>query len=152
MEYVKEISEKIIFINQILDEIKVAHLFENSSFIIDEISMESWVKINLNNKGKNKISASFTLTLTGIEVRLDRIGEAIDWSNKDLIDSKEVIKKLLKNLLTNYILVEYYGPSLTYISLFGDNGKCNNIFKYIEGFPFKWKRQSKLYLPIVNKE
>ena len=99
MEYVKEISEKIIFINQILDEIKVAHLFENSSFIIDEISMEYWVKINLNNKGKNKISASFTLTLTGIEVRLDRIGEAIDWSNKDLIDSKEVIKKLLKNYL-----------------------------------------------------
>src|SRR5690554_936790 len=132
MNYTKEVSEKIELVNEVLDEINVPHLLKNTDFSVDDMSMESWVKINLNVKGQNKIPISLTFTQTGLEIRMDRIPEAIDWSDKDLKESKSVVMTMLKHLFTNHILVEYYGSSHTLISFFGRDGKCSNSFKYRE--------------------
>ena len=148
MNYTKEVSEKVDLVNGVLDEIHAPHLLENPDFAIDEMSMESWLKINLNDGGHNKVPLSLTFTQTGLEIRLDRIAEAIDWSNKDLKESSLVVSTMLKNLFTSHVLVEYYGSSRTLISLFDKDGKCSNNFKYSEGLSLKGKRDVRLYYPI----
>jgi len=148
MNYTKEVSEKVDLVNGVLDKIHAPHLLENPDFSIDEMSMESWLKINLNEGGQNKIPLSLTFTQTGLEIRLDRIAEAIDWSDKDLKESSSVVSTMLKNLFTSHVLVEYYGSSRTLISLFGKDGKCSNNFKYSEGLSLKGKREDRLYYPI----
>jgi hypothetical protein len=150
MNYIKEISEKMGVVNKVLEKINVPHLIENPDFSIDEMSMESWLQMNLKDKGKNRIPLSLTFTPTGLEVRLDRIAEAIDWSDKDLKESNAVINIMLKNLFTSYVLVEYYGSSRTRISLFSQDGKCTNNFKYSEGLSLKGKREDRLYFPIYS--
>lgn len=129
MNYAKEVSEKVDFVNGVLDEINAPHLLENPDFSVDDMSMESWLKINLNDRGQNKIPLDLTFTPTGLEIRLDRIAEAIDWSDKDLKESSTIVTAMLKNIFTSHVLVEYYGSSHTVISLFDQNGKCTNNFK-----------------------
>lgn len=148
MNYTKEISEKIDIVNGVLDELNAPGLLENPEFYVDEMSMESWLKINLKDEGQNKIPLSITFTPTGLEIRLDRIAEAIDWSDKDLKESNAVVITMLKNLFTSHVLVEYYGSSRTQISLFGRDGKSTNNFKYSEGLSLKVKREDRLYNPI----
>ena len=148
MIYTKEVSEKVDLVNRVLDEINAPHLLANPDFSVDEMSMESWLKINLNDGVHNNVPLSLTFTQTGLEVRLDRIAEAIDWSDRDLKESRFAILTMLKNLFTSHILVEYYGSSRTLISLFGQDGKCTNNFKYNEGFSLKGKREYRLYRPI----
>ncbi len=148
MNYTKEVSKKVELVDGVLDEIHAPHLLENPYFSVDEMSMESWLKINLNDGGHNKIPLSLTFTQTSLEIRLDRIVEAIDWSDKDLKESSLVVSAVLKNIFTSHILVEYYGSSRTRISLFGQNGKCSNNFKYSEGLSLKGKREDRLYHPI----
>ncbi|PZX59323.1 hypothetical protein LV84_01354 [Algoriphagus ratkowskyi] len=148
MNYTLEVSEKIKLLNRVLDEIDVCHLFENSDFSVDEMSMKSWLRINLTVSNHNKIPLSLTITEMGMEIRLDRISEALDWSDNDLRDNFLVVSSILKNIFTSYILVEYYGSSRTLISLFGQDGRCTNKFKYYEGLSFKAKREVRLYFPI----
>lgn len=150
MNYTKEVSEKIDIVNGVLDEINAPHLLENPDFSVDDMSIESCLKINLKDKGQNKIPLSLTFTPTGLEIRLDRIAEAIDWSDKDLKESNAIVTTILKNLFTSHILVEYYGSSRTQISLFGQDGKCTNNFKYSEGFSLKGKRKDRLYFPVYS--
>ncbi len=64
------------------------------------MSIESWLKINLKNKGQNRIPLNLTFSPTGLVVRLDRIAEVIDWSDKDLIESNEIVTTMLNNLFT----------------------------------------------------
>lgn len=151
MSYTKEISDKIDMVNEVLDEIKIPRLLENADFIVDEMSIESWLKINLKDKGENKIPLSLTFTLTGLEVRVDRVAEAIDWSDKDFKEANAIVKSTLKNLFTSHVLIEYYGLSFTRISLFGQDGKCTNNFKYREGLSFKGKREDRLYFPVYSQ-
>lgn len=148
MSYTKEVSEKVDLVNGVLDKINAPHLLDNPDFLLDDMSMESWLKINLNDRGHNKIPLSLTFTPTGLEIRLDRIAEAIDWSDKDLKESSTIVTAMLKNIFTSHVLVEYYGSSRTVISLFGQNGKCTNNFKYREGFSLQGKRENRLYFPI----
>ena len=149
MNYTKDVSEKIDLVNEVMDKINTPHLFENSDFSVDDMSLSSWVKINLNGKGQNKISLSLMFTQTSLEIRMDRIAEAIEWSSKDLRESKAIVMTMLENLFKSHILVEYYGSSRTRIRFFDQDGKCTNNFRYYEGFPFcKGKREDKLYFPI----
>ena len=148
MNLAKEVSEKIEFVNEVLGEIHAPNLLENPDFSVDEMSMASWLKINLNKNSQNKIPLSLTFTKLGLEIRLDRIAEAIDWSDKDLKESRPIASKMLKNLFTSHILVEYYGSSRTSISLFSRDGRCTNTFKYSSGISFKGKREDRLYYPI----
>jgi hypothetical protein len=150
MKYKDEIRNKLEFINEILNEIKIECISNNADFIIDDMSTESWLKFNLQNVEQNKAVLSITFTLTEIEIKIDRISEAINWSNKDLVYFKESIKKIFTNLLTNYVLVQYFGSSKTRISLFDNTGNCNNIFNYTEGISFKLKQESRLYFPIYS--
>ena len=150
MNYTKEITDKVGIVNEVLDEIRIPRLLENPDFMVDEMSMESWLKVNLKDKGENKIPLSLTFTSTGLEVRLDRIGEALDWSNKNLKESNAVVKSMIKNLLTSHILVECYGSSQTRISVYGRDGKCTNNFKYQEILSFKGKRKDRLYFPVYS--
>ena len=150
MKYVKEILNNLNILNEILDEIGTSRLLLNNDFSVDEMSMEDWLKINVKQNGRNRIPLSFTFTMTGLEISLDRIGEAIDWNNEQLERSGRMIKTVLKNLLVSHILVEHYGSSRTQISLFGQDGTCTNNFKYREGFFLKGKREDKLYFPIYS--
>lgn len=152
MDYIKEIYNTISIVNNILDEIKIPHLLGNTDFIVNEMSMESWLKIDLVDKGQNKVPLSFTFTLSGLEVRLDRVTEAIDWSDNHLKESRNSVKSILKNIFINHILVEYHGSSITIISLFGQDGKCTNQFKYYEGFSLKRKKEYRLYFPVFDTE
>ena len=148
MKYNLEITNKLKIINEVLDEIKVPHLLENPDFFVDKMSINSCLKINLIDKGENNIPLSLTFTPSGLEIGLDRIDEAIEWSNKDINESKVFVKSLIRNLLTSYFLVEYLGSYRTRISLFAKDGKCINVFKYYEGISFKLKRESRLYFPV----
>lgn len=150
MSFAKEITDKVSMVNEVLNEIKIPHLLENPDFFVDEMTMESWLKVDLKDNGENRIPLNLTFTKTGLEVRLDRIAEALDWSNKDFRESKVVIKSIIKNLFTSHILVEYHGLSRTRISLFAQNGKCTNTFKYQENLSFKEKREDRLYFPVYS--
>ena len=150
MNYIKEVSEKIDLVNEVLDEIKAPHLLENPDFSVDYMSMESWLKINLNDKGQNKIPLSLTFTRDNLEIGIDRFTEALDWSNKDLNKSKTFVMKMLIIIFTSYIFVEYHGLSRTLIRFFDRNGKFTNRFKFIDGLSFKGKREYRLYFPIYQ--
>jgi len=148
MKYTLEISKKIEIVDVVLEEINVPNLLKSPDFYVDEMSINSCLRVNFVDKGENKIPLSLTFTPTGLEVRLDKVNEAIDWSDKDFMESNTVIKSVLKNLFTSYVLVEHYGYYRTRISLFGQDGMCTNIIKHQEGISFKGKRRDRLYFPI----
>jgi len=148
MNYSREIWKKIELVNNVLDDIGAAQLFENSSFSIDHMSTETWLKVNMSDKESNKISLSIIFTPYNLCLNLDRVSEAIDWSNDTINKAKMNVMLILKNILVSYILVEYYGMNRTQIRLFNQEGKCTNYFNYREGFPFFNKSKYKLYFPV----
>jgi hypothetical protein len=150
MIYSKEINEFVSVVDSVFDDLRIPQLLNNTDFIIDEMSTSYWFKVNLNPDRKNNIPLSLTFTETSLEIRLDRIAEAIDWTKNDLIKAVDKIKEILKNLFTSYILVEYYGTSDTRISLFGDTGTGTNKLRYSEGFSFNNKKEQRLYFPIYS--
>lgn len=142
--YIKEIRERIELINSVLGDINISHLFDNSDFSIDDMSSETWLKINLRHNKPNKIPLWIIISRDSIEVRLDRISEAIILSDESFTNAR----LLLKTVFTSYILVEYYGLSRTRIRLYNQEGKYVQVFNYHQGIPFWGKRESKLYFPI----
>ncbi len=87
MNYSKEITRILNFVNKVLDSIDKPNLLENSDFEVDEMSMDTWLKVNLIDKKINRIPLSLTIMPTALEIRLDRITEAYIWPDEPLIDS-----------------------------------------------------------------
>jgi hypothetical protein len=148
MNYTSEIIEKLRLVNEVLDKLHVPTLLDNDDFSIDEMSMESWLKVDLRVESNNKIPLSFIFTQGGLEIHLDRVSEAYDWSNKEIKKSSSSLSSMLSTLLTSYFLVEYHGSGHTKIRLFSKNGKCLNVLRYTEGLAFIGKREYQLYFPI----
>lgn len=149
MIYIIEVTRKIQIINKVLQEINAPTLLENPDFLIDGMSCDSWLKIDLNRKSNN-IPLSLILTPTELEIRLDRIGEAVVWSDIQIEKFTSKVSIMLKNLFTSHILVESYGSALTIISLFEYSGSRTNRFIYFELFYAIRKHKKILYDPIYN--
>lgn len=149
MNYSKVILDKVEIVNEVLNKIKALPLLENPKFLVDEMSTETWLRVNSEGIYKNHVPVSLTFTLDGLEIKLDRVSEAIDWSNEDLKDKIDR-KILLKSIFTDYILVEYKGAYQTNIIIFDSNGVTTNKFKYHEGFSLNKKRSYKLYFPMFR--
>ncbi|WP_129717402.1 hypothetical protein [Pedobacter sp. SYP-B3415] len=64
MNYTKEVFEKVEIVSRVLDEFDASYLLESSDFSVDEMSMESWLKLNSNDKNENKIPLSLTFMQT----------------------------------------------------------------------------------------
>lgn len=149
MNYSKELSRTLNFVNKVLDSIDKPNLLENSDFEVDEMSMDTWLKVNLIDKKINRIPLSLTITPTGLEIRLDRVSEAYVWADEYLIDSEPLFFNKLKNIFTSYTLVGYYGNSRTYFRFYNQDGSCNGTIKAYEGIVSIFgKRRDRLYLPI----
>lgn len=146
----EQIFEKVQLMDEVLEEIGVPMLLNNSYFNVDEMSTGSWLRVNLDEIHENKIPLSLTFTTVAIEARLDRVSEALGWSNDDIWESRPAVKSILKNLFTNYALVEYYGSTRTRITLFDRYGHGTNHFRYYEGISFSMKRSMRLYFPIFH--
>jgi len=149
MQFDIKVTEKVAIVNNALDEINASRLFENADFSIDEMSTESWLKINLNSCNDSRIQLSLTLALDTLEISLENITEVIDWTNEQLRDYRYQVVNTLKNILTRNILVEHYGHSKTIIKILDPQGLCINKFTHMERF--SWSRQKKkerLYPPI----
>ncbi|NDV60154.1 hypothetical protein [Bacteroides sp. 519] len=150
INYSKEINKKIDLINSIFDELSVPHLLENPDFSVYYMSSETWLSVSLEHKKDNRIPLWITITKNTIEIRLDRISEAITLSDNFLKTSPANARLKLINVFTSYILVEYYGSFRTQMRLFNPEGECTNIFNYYQGISFWGKRKSKLYSPIYS--
>ncbi len=148
----KEIAETMLVVNDVLGKIGAPHLLENDDFELDDMSGESWIKLNLRDRGSNSIPLSMTFTPTDVEIRIDRVAEAIEWSNKQILESRPAVMEILRNLFISHVLVEHHGRTHTRISFYGQDGMRTNCFKYYEGFGLKGKREDRLYYPIYKRK
>ncbi len=146
-----KLTDKIRVVDQVLIELKSSPIHENSIFSYDEMSTDDWVKVDLVIEAANWMPLSLTFSQLGIGLRLDRIAEAIDWSNQNLLDDGEIVTMMIKNIFTSYILVTYRGQSHTSMRLFSENGKQLHNFEYREGYSFNNKSEYKLYTPIFRE-
>lgn len=149
MNYTKNVLLLIDCINNILNDIKVSGLFENSDIKVDQLSSDSWLKFDI--KKRNSISISLIINNDGVIIGLDRVSEALDWSKNDIINSKDNFAKIIRNLFTCYGNIIYHGKNSTVIKLFNPNtGKITNIFKYNWGIGLFNRSQEKLVFPVFK--
>ena len=152
MELGLDFSENTVLaigvINQVLSDFEAFDIFSNSEVRINhETLLDNYLQFKLYRNDRH-VPLYFEIMGGDIRVDIDRTSETSEWRIEQLKNDREEIIDFLKELLTSYVLVEYYGPRHTRISLFGQDGKCTDSFKYQDGFSFKGKREDRLYFPI----
>jgi hypothetical protein len=150
MEYRNEIIVNIALVNKVLQELNAPLLLENDDYFIDDMSFDGWLKIDFKPPVDNMVSFSMIFTPSGLEIILDRVAEAIEWSHDQLQNSGEAAMITIKKLLTSYLLVEYYGQIGTHIRLFNSSGEFLTSFKYNMFFFLRRPSKSKLFMPIYS--
>ena len=115
MTYKAEILDKIDIINQVLLRLNKPGIFENSDFSIDEMSVEFYLKLNF--VKKESVRFNIKISLSDIQIGIDRIDEAFTWPNNALEYDKKEIDNLIEQLLISTIKVEYCGSNYTKLYL-----------------------------------
>jgi len=150
MEYEKEVSYKIDLVNSALNNVKSLHLSENNDFLIDlSFNYKHYIKYSL--KKLDCINIDLILTSDALQIDVDRVNEAFVWSDKQVIEDKNVIENFIKMLFTSTIKVKYCGPHYTKLYFFDDQRHCVKTLKYITGLYLKIGCKTKEYQPIYTK-
>lgn len=145
-------DEFILFVISLIDNLLVdlgqARVEENEDFQILEHSCGSFVALRIERKERQLRDFEIRISPAGIETRLDRVNEAYEWSADIAISEPDKFVDVLRALLLNFILVEYFGNSVTVFRLYDSNGKQTNSLRVVEGIPWPFVAESKLLLPL----
>lgn len=150
MKLVQQITEQVDLINEVLVNLNQSALLENSSFLIDEMSSERYLKVKYDSL--SHISFTIVLTPLGIQVDVDRAIEAYDVGIEYFNNNKTEFKNLIKMLFTSRIKVEYCGSNYTKIYFYDVRGSQVKTFKYVTGLYLKVGCITKEYHPIYAIE
>ena len=147
MKYDKKIFEGVEIINNSLKGLKEFQLLGSPDFLIDRISHENYLKVDL--KKSNCIDLSIIITLDGIQFNIDRMEDGIEWSYSQFEKSPNEIINLIKIIFTSEIQVQYCGAKYTRL-LFNQNHECVKTIKAISGLYLKINCKTKNYPPIYK--
>lgn len=149
MEFTKEVQDKIIFINDVFNEINIKPILENSDFCIDaNLNYENYVQFNLCKPGS--VQLGILLTESGMSISIDRYYEALDWGNKHLASQPNEIRDWFKSIFTSTIKIDYFGKNYTKFYFLDENRNAIKTLKYVQGFYLKVNGNSTEYPPIYN--
>jgi len=112
------------FIRQVdvtLNKLDQQSLFVNPDYSIDELSCESYLKLNF--RRQNSISFYLLFTNSEIEIGIDRIVEAVFLEKKSIENSPDILNEWITLLYTSYIQIDYYGATDVYVSFINNENK-----------------------------
>lgn len=152
----KTITDKINFLDEILHELEAVEIQENPDFIINSKSASTfYLQIQIKSSQKNTVPIHIFLEGSSLRIDIDGIPEAFEWTNKDIEKPKGYVVSFIKQLLTSYVLLEYYG-SHTIMCFFDNKGQLiyETTLRYYNLLPSFFIRflsrtcEKKLFLPI----
>ncbi len=150
MKYENEIIQKLDLVNSTLESLNVKPLFKNEDFFIDNhFHQEHYVKFYLNRPNCIKLEIVFIHNV--LQINIDRTNESFEWSEIQIKENPNGVKKNLKMIFTATIKVEYCGSNYTKIYFIDSNGNCVKTFKYVTGLYIKIGCITKEYKPIYTK-
>jgi hypothetical protein len=149
MKYSDKILYQVNYINSLLQGYNEKPIFDNTSFIIDKMSWNEYLKVSFNRS--ERISFEVIFSSNDFQINIDRTNEALDISSNYFDNNKTIIKGFLDFLFTCRSKVEYCGSNYTKIYFYNDSGKCVKTLKYVTGFYLKIGCQTKEYPPIYTK-
>jgi hypothetical protein len=118
----KPILNQIRLLDNVLNELNVANLNENPDFIVNRESAGAYgLDFSVSPQNKNTVQLGLFLQGDGLRIDIDGIPETFEWSDKNLLESERETIDFIKDLLTSYILLEYF-RSRTKMSLFNSKG------------------------------
>ena len=145
MQYYNEILRQIDIVNAALQKLGKQDIFNNSDVVIDAMSCEFYLQLRFskNTEKKEHPRLEIILSLSGVEVNVDRLNEVFEWSGENINEYKTEIEDFFIMLLTSRIIAEYYGKNYTKISFFDTEGNCVQTAKTVSGFYSKTKKRYK---------
>ncbi|MCA1622505.1 MAG: hypothetical protein LC768_00395 [Acidobacteria bacterium] len=156
MEFSFELDDLIInqvrFLDKILNGLNVANIEDNPDFLINRESAGTFfLQIQILPKNRNTVPIHIFLEGDGLRIDIDGIPETFEWANKDLEESETMVSNFINELLTSYILLEYFGNRTT-MSLFNSKGMQTKYYKLRSYLPFtgmfKKASEKRLFFPI----
>lgn len=153
--YDEDIRFLIKQVDAILNKLDQQSLLINPDYSFDELSCESYLKLNF----KRQDSVSFYLVFTNseIEIGVDRIVEAVFFEKKSVENSPNVLNEWITLLYTSYIRVDYFGKADIYVTFLDEK---DTRLRYIKSWgtllgplhSFFSRRRSVRYSPIYKMD
>ena len=132
-------DEFILYVISLIDDLLVdlgqARIGVNEDVRILEQSCVSFVALRIERQERQVRDFEIRISPGGIETRLDRVHEAYEWPAEFVRSEPDKFVDLLQALLVNFILVEYFGNSVTVFRVYDSNGKQTNSLRVVEGIP-----------------
>lgn len=149
MTFDEPLEDSIRLLNDALTDLGKKGVFENSDFLVGELSTKFFLDLNVSPVGRNTIPMSIQISAAGGYIGLDQKSEVYEWSSDFAKKSASDVRKLITCLLSSFIMVEYCGSNYTCFNVFNQGGELLFSRPVIDGIFFlKHNCKKKLYSPI----
>ena len=152
--YDEDIRSLIKQVDVTLNKLGQQSLLVNPDYSIDDLSCESYLKLNF--RRQKTIRFYLLFTNSEIEIGIDRIVEAVFLDKKSIENSPDILNEWITLLYTSYIQIDYFGKTDIYVAFLDEKdsqlrsikrwgtllGSLHSLF---------FKRISVKYLPICKK-
>jgi len=157
MKFESQLQMKLDEISSIFTELGAPEIDVNTDFVIDPLSWEKWVKLNLITSGKNRANLAITLASTFVQVDIDGTNEAFIFPHKSPEEMSDSAKGIIRDLLSNFILIERsnYRKEMHLFSMDGTLLKTFNLSTSVIGVVSKFfveNRDKRLFFPVYSKK
>ncbi|CAN5373686.1 hypothetical protein BH10ACI2_BH10ACI2_15210 [soil metagenome] len=148
------------FLDEILVGLNASPILSNPDFLLEKDSsgtngVNFKVRSSVN---PNAIEMWLLVESWGIRLDIDGIREAFEWTNKEILESKDRVATLIKHLFTGYILVDTRRGSkfvqiLDLRGFFIDSFSQNNWLHTLTGL-YLWRKGTsrRLFLPFIHSD
>lgn len=145
------IQENIGLFSEALMCLSKPPIDENEDFYLDSgISSGVCIVYKFKKRCANDIMLSIIFSNYGIQVDIDEMTEAIDWSKEHLRFHRQEVVEWMIIILTSTIKIVYKGQSIKTIYFLNKNNEVINSLKRISGINLFGKVYEKQFRPIYD--
>lgn len=157
-EFEDYLLDNVKLFDEVLSEFHEFPLLENKNFspFLDFSITSQYLVLQLNSSKPNNLPIIIWFEGEDLRIDIEQMNETFDWSKKQVVENREEVIKLVRNLFTGYVSIETRGAS-RFVQIFDANGffvhsfSYNNLFHMLTGlYLFRYKNYRRLYLPIFS--
>ena len=158
-EFENYLLDNVKLFDEVLDELGEPPLLENANFstFLDFPITSQYLTVELKTSRPNNLPIVVWFEGENLRIDIDQMNETFDWSKKQLVETREDVITLIRNLFTGYVSIETRRAS-RFIQIFDANGffvhsfSYNNLFHMLTGlYLFRDKNYRRLFLPAFFK-
>ncbi|WP_444996838.1 hypothetical protein [Aliikangiella sp. IMCC44359] len=143
-------AKYVELLNDILESMHQQSMDNNSAISLSDMSMESYVKMNV--KTENSVLIDIELSESGIDIGIDKSPEAFSWGVEHIDRDKKDVISILRIILTSFVEIKSYGKKYKVITFKNSDGE-NLYSKMLLGGLFSnvLSRKTVVYEPVFSR-